>query len=185
MNKKYVKDYVPDSSGKNQYHYIGDYFLHDLDPVEQKKKGTIQVLLGLLEILVILAAGCINCHGTKTVYVVIPFEFMILCAVFYIMGSWNFRTCGQRMERAQYETSFQRMVEMVAIGFFLNLFALLGDVVLILMNRNTWTDYSELILFVILVALLICNFFAFRYHRELMKHITEEKAKKPEEQIEE
>lgn len=173
MKKRYVKDYKFGSDAKH-FHYVGAYYVHGLDKRMRQKSGGVQLLAAAVEILLLVGVGFLNSPGTYTMYVIVPMLCMFFPILYYMMGTWNFMHCESRMERYQYDSSFLRMTKCAAAGLFLNLFALLGDVLLIVRNAKAWEEYSEYLLLTALVIMGVMNYTALAWHRYLMKQVRQE-----------
>lgn len=178
MKKKYVKDYLPDDSSKNGLCYVGDYFTHDIGREERRRGGILQILSAIVEVVLILGAASINCIGNRTVYIIIPLECMLPCAYFYITGSYFYLKCGNRMERRQYESAFERPVQAVTVALILNLVSGVGELVLLVKNRGEWEGYAEYTLFALLIVLFLMNCASWNSQRKLNGRVKQEKVPK-------
>ena len=81
MNKKYVKDYVADETVYGGYRYTGIYYVDSINDDQRKKLGMTHLLIGVLQMILVLLAASINCIGNRTIYVVIPMECTLVCAL--------------------------------------------------------------------------------------------------------
>ena len=131
MSKKHIKDYVADASAEGGYRYVGAYFADSVTTEERKKTGCLHIIAGVLEIVLVFLAASINCAGNRTIYVVIPMECTLFCALLYVLGAYRYLKNGNRMERKDYEGSYLRMVQSVTIAFFLDIASAIGQIVLI------------------------------------------------------
>lgn len=174
MKRRYVKDYKREADTEHFY-YTGTYYTHSLDKEICKQNGRRQLFGAAAEMLLLVGAGFLNSPGTYTWYVILPMVGMFFPITYYMMGTWAFMHGGNRMEEYQYEESFVRMMKCTAIGLFLNLFALCGDVFLIVRSVGIWKGYSEYLLLTSLVILAVLNGTAFVSHSRLMKQIEQEK----------
>ena len=177
MKRQNIKDYVPDESNEKGFRYTGDYFVHEIEEKQKKKSAIIQIVSALAEMILILAAASVNCIGNRTVYVVIPLECTLLCAVYYIMGSYAYLKCGNRMEKNQYENAFVRPVQSVTVALIFDLFAICGELVVIF-RKGSGEGYAEYLLFTLLIVLLIVNVIAWKWQRILFGMAQQEAVEK-------
>ena len=173
MKRKYVKDYVTDETGQRRFRYTGKYYHHEISKQRRKKMGIIQILIAGIEIILLVAAGFMDCPGMYTFYVLLPMVCMLLPIIYYMIGSYSFIRNDSPMERFQYEESFHRMMKSVAGGLFFNIVALCGDIILVIRNISRWETYEELILLALLFILTAVNIYAAGYQNRLLKQVTE------------
>lgn len=165
MKKGQLKDYVLDPDSKGGYRYTGEYYTIGVPEHERRRNGTLQLLGGVLELMLLLLALSVPCEGNVNVFVVIPAEFMLLCSALYISGSYAYRKCADRMEKRVYEKAILWTVQSVAVALALNAFSLLAQLVLLL--RGSQEVCGDAILLGMLAVLFVCNFAALQYHRGL------------------
>lgn len=157
MSKKHVKDYVPDASVEGGYRYVGAYYMDQVETEERKRNGWIHIIAGVMEIVLVLLAASINCAGNRTIYVVIPMECTLFCAMVYIMGAYKYLKNGNRMERKDYEGSYLRMVQSATIAFFLNIGSAIGQIYLVCKGVNYAGMMYEYMLLAAIVLMGIMN----------------------------
>lgn len=174
MSKKHVKDYVADTSVEGGYRYIGAYYVDSVKPEERKKTGWIHLVAGILEIVLVFWAASINCAGTRTIYVVIPLECTLFCALLYVMGAYRYLKNGNRMERKDYEGSYLRMVQSVTIAFFLNIGSAIGQIILICRGINYAGMAYEYLLLSAIVLMGIINCIGWVLQRRMFAKVVQQ-----------
>lgn len=123
--KKYHKSYRLDED--HQYKYMGDYY--DLPLAEgEKNKILIHHFIFLLCIIsLLLLGGLLNNRGSRSFFLMVPYAFLFLPAVYLAMGIFYFRQVESRMELAAYDKSIARMIRCYRGLFYLSLYLCAGD----------------------------------------------------------
>ncbi len=175
MKKKYVKDYVADETVEGGYRYTGNYYIDHLDDNQRKKAGLTHLLIGILQIVLVLFAASINCIGNRTIYVVIPMECTLFCALNLCLGAYTFLKSSNRMELRQYEGSYQRMVQSVTIAFFLNIGSVIGQIYIIAKGMQYNGMASEYLLLVAILLMTVINGIEWKWQKVRIAQVTQEK----------
>lgn len=171
MKKNNMKNYALDESAKNGVRYVGQYHVTDI-PKEQRRKGGIwQMIAGAAEMLLIILAISVNCTGSHTVYVIIPLEFILFCALYYLIGAYNYMQSADRIEQKVYDKAYSNPVQIVTVAAVLNLISLIGQIVLIIRQAATFTDYSDYIFLAIISVLFILHGVMWKHQRVLFSQI--------------
>lgn len=175
MKKKYVKDYVADETVEGGYRYTGIYYTDNISDNQRKKLGVSHLLIGILQIVLVLFAASINCIGTRTIYVVIPMECTLFCALNLCLGAYTFLKSSNRMELRQYEGSYQRMVQSVTIAFFLNIGSVIGQIYIIAKGMQYNGMVSEYLLLVAILLMTVINGIEWKWQKTRIAQVTQEK----------
>ena len=176
MKKKYVKDYIADETVEGGYRYTGVYYTDNLAPDIRKKNGFIHLIIGILTIVFVLLAASINCMGNRTIYVVIPMECTLFCALNLCLGAYTFLKSSNRMELHQYEGSYLKMVQTVTVAFFLNVGSLIGQIVVIVKGVYEFGVLNEILLFLALILMAVINALEWMWQRKLISLVVKEKS---------
>ncbi len=174
MKKEYIKDYVPDKDSDRGVRYVGEYYVTDIPDDKRRKDGLLQIVGAVVEIILILIAVSLNCVGNYKVYIVIPMEITLFCILYYITGAYAYLKCDKRMEKLTYEKAFMRTVQSVTIAIIFNVFSLIGEAVLIIQNFKSLEGYGDYTFLIMIVLVLVINFFAFNRHRKLASQVRQE-----------
>ena len=177
MRKKHVKDYVADKTIEGGYRYIGMYYVDDISDVERKKAGILHMLIGLLQIVLVVLAAFINCMGNRTIYVVIPMECTMFCALNLCLGAYRFLKNSNRMELRHYEDSYQKMVQSVTIAFFLNIGSIIGQIVVISKGYFYLDPIDEYFLLGAILIMTAINGIEWKMQRKLIADVRKETVK--------
>ena len=175
MKKKYVKDYVADETVEGGYRYTGIYYLDAIKDEKRKTTGITHLLIGLFQIALVLIAASINCLGNRTIYVVIPMECTLFCALNLCLGAYTFLRSSNRMHLKDYEGSYQRMVQSVAVAFFLNVASCIGQVAVILNGNSEYGIAYECILLVAIILMGLVNAIEWKWQRVMISLVVQEK----------
>lgn len=167
MKKGFLKDYVLDPDSPGGYRYVGSYYSCSISGETRKKKGLLQIIGSVIEMLFILLTVSINCLGNFKVSVVIPAECILICAVLYLTGSYTYMTAPDKMEKGTYEKAFLKTVQTAAIGTVLNVFSLIAQIVVIIRNFSSLEGYGDFLLLGMLALLAVCNLAVLKYQRGL------------------
>lgn len=151
MKKKYIKDYVP-KEGSSSYKYVGKYYICERTREERILSGRIQTIYGVSSLILLFLALCIPAIGTRTLYVVLPLEIMMICYVYYCIGSLNLLRIEDKMEQRVYDRVFERPIQTLTVSLILEFFALLGEIVGVLLKKPVGKEDM------ILTALMIVHF---------------------------
>ena len=176
MKKKYVKDYVADETVEGGYRYTGVYYTDNLETDIRKKNGLIHLIVGGLQIAFVLFAASINCMGNRTIYVVIPMECTLFCALNLCLGAYTFFKSSNRMELYQYEGSYLKMVQSVTVAFFLNVGSIIGQIVVIAKGVYEFGVLNEVLLLVALILMGAINAIEWMWQRKLISLVTKEES---------
>jgi len=176
MKKKYVKDYVADKTVEGGYRYTGIYYTDNLDADIRKKNGLIHLIVGVLQIIFIIFAASINCVGNRTIYVVIPMEITLFCALNLCLGAYTFLKSGNRMELHQYEGSYLKMVQSVTVAFFLNIGSIIGQIVVLTRGIFEFGVLNEVLLLAALILMGIVNAMEWMWQRKMISLVVQEKS---------
>lgn len=176
MKKKYVKDYVADETVEGGYRYTGVYYRDNLEAEIRKKNGLIHLIVGALQILFVLFAASINCMGNRTIYVVIPMEITLFCALNLCLGAYTFLKSSNRMELHQYEGSYVKMVQSVTVAFFLNIGSIIGQIVVLAKGSYEYGVLNEVLLLVALILMGAVNAMEWMWHRKLISLVVKEES---------
>ena len=159
MKKKYVKDYVATPEGKLKY--CGKYFTSDITGEERKKEGIVQIIYGIVCAGLLLAALCIPCQGSETIYVVIPLELAFICLWTYLTGSLAFLKADNRMEEKDYDKVYQNPIQALTVSILLYVFSFGGQIIGIVMNSAEQEKgdlyFSMILFFVVVMSIVMWN----------------------------
>lgn len=176
MKRKYVKDYVADETVKGGYRYTGVYYTDNLADDIRKKNGLLHLIVGILQIVFVLFAASINCMGNRTIYVVIPMECTLFCALNLCLGAYTFLKTNNRMEIHQYEGSYLKMVQSVAVAFFLNVGSVIGQIVVLIKGTYEYGVLNEILLLGALILMGAVNAMEWMWHRKLISLVVKEES---------
>ena len=176
MKKKYVKDYVADETVDGGYRYTGVYFTDNLEMDIRKKNGLIHLIVGVLQIAFVLFAASINCMGNRTIYVVIPMECTLFCALNLCLGAYTFLKSSNRMELHQYEGSYLKMLQTVTVAFFLNIGSIIGQIVVIVKGVYEFGVLNEILLLVALILMGTVNAMEWIWQRKMISLVVKEES---------
>lgn len=176
MKKKYVKDYVADETIEGGYRYTGVYYIDNLAEDIRKKNALIHLIIGVLQIVFILLAASINCIGNRTIYVVIPMECTLFCALNLCLGAYTFLKTSNRMELHQYEGSYMRMTQASAVAFFLNVGSIIGQIVVLAKGSYEFGALNEALLLLALILMGVVNAMEWMWHRKLISLVVKEES---------
>ena len=174
MKKKYVKDYVADETVEGGYRYTGVYYADGLDTEIRKKNGWIHLIVGVLQIVFVFVAASINCVGNRTIYVVVPMECTLFCALNLCLGAYTFLKTKNRMELHLYEGSYVKMTQAAAVAFFLNIGSVIGQIVVLLTGDHIYGLFNEIILLVALILMGVVNFAEWMWQRKMISLVNKE-----------
>lgn len=175
MKKKYVKDYVADETIEGGYRYTGNYYIDNISDDQRKKLGVSHLLIGVLQVIVVLLAASINCLGNRTIYVVIPMECTLFCALNLCLGAYTFLKSSNRMELRQYEGSYQKMVQSVTVAFFLNIGSAIGQIYIIVKGMHYAGMVYEYLLLAAILLMTVINGVEWKWQRTRIAMVTQEK----------
>ncbi|MBQ8816477.1 MAG: hypothetical protein IJZ84_04250 [Lachnospiraceae bacterium] len=175
--KKNLKNYELDEKSKNGVRYVGQYYIPNMTGPERRKSGTLQMLAGAVELLLIILAISVNCQGIRTIYVIIPLELILFCSLFYLMGAYRLFSSGDRMEQKTYDKAIANPVQIVAIATVLNFISCLGQIVLVIRKAGESFGYADYIFLAIIIVLLALHIFMWKHQRVLYNKVkVEQKA---------
>ena len=158
MKKNNLKNYEVDPHSKRGVRYVGIYYTSDMSIKERRKSGLLQMVTGCAEMLLIFIAVGVNCLGTRTVYVIIPMECILFCALYYMIGAYTFFCSGDKMEQKAFERAVENPVQITLVAMILNIVACLGQIILIIRKAALFTGYGDYVLlgmFFVILALHI------------------------------
>ena len=159
MKKKYIKDYVATPEGNLKY--CGKYFISDITGEERKKEGIVQIVYGIVCAVLLLAALCIPCQGSETIYVVIPLELALVCLWTYLTGSLAFLKADNRMEEKDYDKAYQNPIQALTVSILLYVFSFGGQMIGIVMNSSAQEKgdlyFSMILFFVVVMSIVVWN----------------------------
>ncbi|MBQ3029579.1 MAG: hypothetical protein IJD24_00010 [Agathobacter sp.] len=176
MKKKYVKDYIADETVEGGYRYTGVYYTDNFEKDIRIKNGLIHLIVGVLQIVFILFTASINCMGNRTIYVVIPMECTLFCALNLCLGAYTFLKSSNRMELHQYEGSYLKMVQAVTVAFFLNVGSIIGQIVVIAKGVYEFGVLNEVLLLVALILMGAVNAMEWMWHRKMISLVAKEES---------
>lgn len=144
--------------------YTGDYYILPFNKEEKKKAGLVNLGFALALMAVQIAAGMVNQDSSRTFWIVYPYLFVFLPAIYFLIGAVSFLGCPVRMQKVQYETGLARIrrscvgvVVMAGIGMVLEL-------VFILIHHGGVRMERELIYLLCQGLLLAAGFLYGRYY---------------------
>lgn len=167
MKKKNLKNYEVDKNSKRGVRYVGIYYTLDMSEKERRKNGIMRIVAGLVEMLLIFMAVAINCMGTRTVYVIIPLECILFCAMYYVIGAYTFFHSADKMEQRAYERAIENPVQITMTALILNFISCIGQVALIIRRASDFTGYGDYALLVMLLVILVLHYMMWRHQRML------------------
>lgn len=172
MKKRYIKDYVTTPEGNLEYR--GKYFSSQVTEEERKKEGIVQVIYGIVCIVLLLAALCIPCKGSETIYIVIPLEITLVCLWIYLTGSFAFIKSDSLMEEKDYDKAYQGPIQALTVSILLYVFTFGGQIIGIVMNSKTEGSadiyFAMIIFFILIISCVVWN-----RQRKIMHLVKEEK----------
>lgn len=172
MKKKYIKDYVP-KEGTSSYEYVGKYYICELTEEEQVKTARIQIGYALTALLLLIFALCLPALGTQTLYVVLPLEFIMICHVYYLTGSFGLFRMKGKMEQKTYDHLFERPIQTLTVSLFLEMIALAGEGFVVL--RKQPAGKTDLTLIFLLAVHLPISIMIWNRQRKVMHRVKEVK----------
>ena len=151
MKRRYLKDYIRDEN--EGFRYTGRFYCSAISDDERKKHSFTGIVAGVTGILLVLAAISVNCLGNRTLYVVLPLEFTLLCYGYYLAGIITFFKAPNRMELRIYGGAYLRTIQSLTIAILLQFFSLVGELFLIVRYEGNPGKEEFYLLFWILLAL--------------------------------
>lgn len=127
MKRKYVKDYIPDDLSAGSYRYVGEYYQSSLSKEARKRAGKRQLIFGVITLLFLVFLLFIPSIGTRTLYVVIPMEIMMVCFVCYCIGSFSLLTVSDVMEKRFYHKAYESPIQLFTVSLILEFLSLSGQ----------------------------------------------------------
>ena len=171
MKKNNLKNYEVDASSKRGVRYVGIYYESEMSASERRKSGMLQMAAGIAEILLIFMAAAVNCVGTRTVYVIIPLECILFCALYYIIGAYTYYRSDDKMEQKAYERAIENPVQIVTVAIILNLVSCIGQIILIFRKASELTGHGDYVLLVMLFVILVLHIMMWKYQKELFNRV--------------
>lgn len=167
MKKNNLKNYEVDPNSKRGVRYVGVYYTSDMPTKERRKSSLLQMAAGCAEILLIFMAAAVNCVGTRTVYVIIPMECILFCALYYMIGAYTFLRSNDKMEQRAFERAVENPVQITLVAVILNIVSCLGQFILIIRKAVLFTGYGDYVLFGIILVSLVLHIAMHTYQKKL------------------
>ena len=164
MKKKYIRDYVPKED--SSYEYRGKYYIYERSKEERRSSGKIQLFYGGSSFTMLCLALSIPGTGSETLYVVLPLEFMLICYLYHLIGSFGLFTVDSRMEQRFYDRVFERPVQALTIALILEFFSLSGQMIGVIF-RNTATTWDYIIEGLLIFHFIVSFYFWDKQRKEL------------------
>lgn len=177
MEKKFVRDYKR-KDGKNQFIYVGDYYIFSMKDAEKKKRCIFQLLFSVLQLILLVAAGFLNSPGSYKAYIVLPYLCMMLPLIYYMTGSVGFAGAPEKMEKLQYERTLFRMLKSAVAEFFLSILVVCADAIFFIRNRKEIGIMPEGLFLGIMLILAVMSYRAVVYHHQMHRGVVVEPQKK-------
>ena len=73
--------------------YTGDYYILPFDKDKKKKTGLVNLGFALALMAVQIAAGMVNQDSSRTFWIVYPYLFVFLPAIYFLIGAVSFWGC--------------------------------------------------------------------------------------------
>ena len=167
MKKNNLKNYEVDKNSHRGVRYVGVYYTSDMSTEDRRKRGLFGMIAGIVEMLLIIMATAINCMGNRTVYVIIPLECILFCALYYVIGAYTFFRSADKMEQKAYEKAVENPVQITLVAVILNIVSCIGQVILIIRKAAVFTGYGDYVLFVMLLMILVLHIVMYKNQRKL------------------
>ena len=167
MKKKNLRNYEVDKTSKRGVRYIGIYYTLDMSDKEHRRDGLLRIAAGLVEMLLVFIAAAINCVGTRTVYIIIPLELVLFCAMYYVMGAYTFLRSTDRMEQRAYERAVENPVQITMTALVLSIISCIGQAVLIFRKASEVTGYGDCMLLILILVILVLHVMMWKHQRVL------------------
>ncbi len=167
MKKNNLKNYEVDKNSHRGVRYVGVYYTSDMSTEERRKSGILGMIAGLAEILLIIMAAAVNCIGTRTIYVIIPLECILFCALYYVIGAYIFFRSADKMEQKAYEKSVENPVQITLVAVILNIVSCIGQIILIVRKAASFAGYGDYVLLAMLLLLLMLHLAMHKYQQKL------------------
>lgn len=169
MNKKYIKDYIPDDTKEGSYRYVGEYYFSSYSKEERVKSAKKQLLFGGFSLLILFLLLFIPGMGTRTLYVVIPLEIMLICFAYYCTGSFALLSVEDRMEKRFYDKAYENPIQMLTIALILEFLSISGLVIGVFILQGITPE--DTLLFSGLTVHLVFSFFVWNRQRREMEKV--------------
>lgn len=167
MKRNNLKNYEVDKNSHRGVRYVGAYYTSDMSATERRKSGSLGMIAGIIEMLLIIVATAINCMGNRTVYVIIPLECILFCALYYVVGAYTFFRSADKMEQKAYEKAVENPVQITLVAVILNIVSFIGQVILIIRKAAVFTGYGDYFLLGMILVILALHIVMYRTQKKL------------------
>lgn len=172
MKKNNIRNYVVDKEAKRGVRYVGEYYVTDIPDEKRRRDGALQLLFGFGQIIAVFAALMIPSIGSVTVYVIIPLECILFCAMAYISGSYAFMRSDAKIEQKIYDRAYGNRIQVITVAIVFNSVSFLGQLFVIIKKSPGFGDYF---LLAIITVMLLLHIIVWRYHKKLLGLVRPEK----------
>ncbi len=169
-------------SKKKRFVYVGKYYTISIDNDQRKAMKKTYGLYGLLSVAWLIGIGFLNPPGSHLVYVMLPYGFSALFALFVLQSTISILLSKRILTREECDHSFHRARKMTVLTFVFSLLAAGGELLAIfqrIMGESLlWTEYAFL---AACAAECVLLWFFMQWQNKISEKIreTDEKPDKP------
>jgi hypothetical protein len=152
---------------KDRFYYTGDIYRLPFDTAEKKKTYLPCTAFGMLVIASLIGQGFIDQSSSRTVWVVMPYLFQFLPALYYGLGLMEYISSNPNMTKAAFEQGVRRMKNSMIGLIFLAIVSFLADLIYIFKFHVYGLDKIILVreaIYLFWHLLTVLTAFGFRYY---------------------
>ena len=137
MNKKYIKDYEIDYTGKKPRPvYKGPLYYFEMEPGGLKNAKIFLLTNSLLSACLFVLMSFAGDKAVRIYYVGIPYMFLIVPAFYSCVDATKFLMRDKPMERMHYEGSFMHLISWAFASMIFSGAAIIGDIIFLIKSES-------------------------------------------------
>ena len=160
----YEKQEVEKKNGRGtvkKYVYTGNYMHIKKEVSEVKKYKLIYGLFYVIFIGLYFFTSFLDTNASHTVYVGLISLAILIPAVYWLGGLWNFLSAGEYMEQRKYVFGLKRITSSTKAMLWLSAAQIVGEIIFLIVKRGEITNYFVEIQFIVFAAIevVVLNLF--------------------------
>ncbi|WP_029323171.1 hypothetical protein [Butyrivibrio sp. AE3004] len=162
---------------RDRFFYTGDIYVLPYDEKEKKKTYLPCVLYGVGILVALFAQGLVNQSSSRTIWVVLPYFFQYLPALFYLIGVVEYTGSTCRMTRPQYDKGIGRMRFCAISVIVLAVISTVCEIIYLVLRKGQYDLSGEIVYLLLHIPTIFLALWFSRYYNRHFSGITVESGK--------
>ncbi|MCR4587635.1 MAG: hypothetical protein K5682_04435 [Lachnospiraceae bacterium] len=159
----------------DRFYYKGDLYKLPFDGKQKKRTVVVSLLFFLLFIGLWVLQGLINQASSRVLWVLVPYMFILLPALYMGLGIAEYAFSHNPMRREEYEKGLERMKHSVLGVMIFSVISMICEILYLILRAGQYEWKSELLFSIFYPFLIGAGILFGKYYDRTFSGITMEK----------